>query len=729
MKKITYLLLLCSLSLSAAKMQDPIKNIKTSYQTIKESYGSKDNQFLKIVKNEKVNNYLKDTPLNFWINAMNNTGNGGIKTKSTKITRRTNDVKVLDSVVIDISDLELDIEKGLLVMDYNDETLCSSIEVFVVDTDTSICIGGMYLSYNEAQYIDTITIKIINGDGDLSTAGTINAIYNNNNYITQLKISINYEDQELYYEDAIQLNIAYDDLNQLSQVNLYSDPDFTTYVTYNLMGNEDSITFEEERVALAEIKISRNENNDITCLYGKYNDVEDTLWRGIKIDVEYDGTLITQYSNGALRDGAWEDDSVTYHETFEYDEHNNLTKYYESNYDTDDKIRYYNRAYELFYNEDNVRDSIYSYSFDRSIATTYPDSFALNYKFYYEYDAENNLSSITELSTYENDWRKSDRFEYSYDINNLLTSYSYGTYEKGIFLEYDDKYTFEYNDENRISSIITYDNDATWHYSETHILDSITQNWEEEDKTSLTWDNEFITAIQQEYHESDNWCGRAKADFSRDNYENFTGGKYYRMEEGSEVWEQVMALNIEYNLEIEVEDIGLPQLITDIVNHGAKMSELNPNLSRATKPRAMIPLTTESFGYVDINDALNGLYTNLQINNAPNQIKVTLGQDDEAPEGLINFYYSTIGVATNNGTSNKLSLETMVYPNPASTTINIEGTQEGDIINIYDLSGKQVMQKSLVNTSAINISSLIKGLYLYSVSSGDTESKGKLVVE
>ena len=59
------------------------------------------------------------------------------------------------------------------------------------------------------------------------------------------------------------------------------------------------------------------------------------------------------------------------------------------------------------------------------------------------------------------------------------------------------------------------------------------------------------------------------------------------------------------------------------------------------------------------------------------------------------------------------SLETTVYPNPASGVLNVKSNEQIESITILSLDGKTVA--SSVNTTSVDVAGLNTGLYIYSV--------------
>ena len=70
---------------------------------------------------------------------------------------------------------------------------------------------------------------------------------------------------------------------------------------------------------------------------------------------------------------------------------------------------------------------------------------------------------------------------------------------------------------------------------------------------------------------------------------------------------------------------------------------------------------------------------------------------------------------------NQLNDQVAVYPNPASTTICIDGIANGSSIAVYDITGRKVMERPFANELSIDI--LPNGLYLLNI----TTAEGNLI--
>ena len=76
-------------------------------------------------------------------------------------------------------------------------------------------------------------------------------------------------------------------------------------------------------------------------------------------------------------------------------------------------------------------------------------------------------------------------------------------------------------------------------------------------------------------------------------------------------------------------------------------------------------------------------------------------------------------------------LHPKVYPNPASSVLNIQspGSEGGEVI-VYDLTGKHLLSKKLTGgTAAINVSSLLPGIYVVQHKWGNRSGTTKFIVE
>ena len=71
-----------------------------------------------------------------------------------------------------------------------------------------------------------------------------------------------------------------------------------------------------------------------------------------------------------------------------------------------------------------------------------------------------------------------------------------------------------------------------------------------------------------------------------------------------------------------------------------------------------------------------------------------------------------------------------VYPNPASQTLHVAIPTLGERkFCLYNLSGQIVLETKVISESAIDISNLSNGMYVFKIFGGQKVSSGKVVVQ
>jgi surface protein len=74
------------------------------------------------------------------------------------------------------------------------------------------------------------------------------------------------------------------------------------------------------------------------------------------------------------------------------------------------------------------------------------------------------------------------------------------------------------------------------------------------------------------------------------------------------------------------------------------------------------------------------------------------------------------GTCPTAGVEDQNQLDILIYPNPSSDTVYIDGNYTQLKVVVYDILGKQVINKSITNS--IDISKLEKGVYILQLSDG-----------
>ncbi|MFY9310336.1 MAG: T9SS type A sorting domain-containing protein [Bacteroidia bacterium] len=106
--------------------------------------------------------------------------------------------------------------------------------------------------------------------------------------------------------------------------------------------------------------------------------------------------------------------------------------------------------------------------------------------------------------------------------------------------------------------------------------------------------------------------------------------------------------------------------------------------------------------------------------------EVTFNEGDVVYEGS---YLSSTMVGVNELAQQRNNV--LVYPNPASESVNFKGAAEGSVLIVFDQNGKMVEQTTLKrNNNSINTTGYTNGLYFYNIitTNGTSITKGKFAV-
>jgi hypothetical protein len=88
--------------------------------------------------------------------------------------------------------------------------------------------------------------------------------------------------------------------------------------------------------------------------------------------------------------------------------------------------------------------------------------------------------------------------------------------------------------------------------------------------------------------------------------------------------------------------------------------------------------------------------------------------------------FEHLGNVSNHLITDQISIE--IYPNPATTKLNIKGHDNKSIIEIYGISGKLILAQQL-NSNQLDITSLTKGLYFLKLTTPEGSVVKKFVKE
>ncbi len=126
-------------------------------------------------------------------------------------------------------------------------------------------------------------------------------------------------------------------------------------------------------------------------------------------------------------------------------------------------------------------------------------------------------------------------------------------------------------------------------------------------------------------------------------------------------------------------------------------------------------------GTAKVGHYLNGNWTEENSGTVSNNSITATGISSFSPFAVMNF--GTLA-ATDFSKS-----KVLIYPNPFNENLNIS-TENGGVVNFYDLSGKLVATSVLMKgTNSLNKSSLAKGVYIYQIRNtiGEILSSGKVI--
>ena len=126
-------------------------------------------------------------------------------------------------------------------------------------------------------------------------------------------------------------------------------------------------------------------------------------------------------------------------------------------------------------------------------------------------------------------------------------------------------------------------------------------------------------------------------------------------------------------------------------------------------------------GTAKVGHYLNGNWAEENSGSVLNNNITATGISSFSPFAVMNFG----ALAASDFSKSKV----LIYPNPFNENLNIS-TENGGVVNFYDLSGKLVSTSVLMKgTNSLNKSSLAKGVYIYQIKNANDEilSSGKII--
>ncbi|HXD91579.1 MAG TPA: T9SS type A sorting domain-containing protein [Bacteroidia bacterium] len=116
-------------------------------------------------------------------------------------------------------------------------------------------------------------------------------------------------------------------------------------------------------------------------------------------------------------------------------------------------------------------------------------------------------------------------------------------------------------------------------------------------------------------------------------------------------------------------------------------------------------------------------------------IQISIGVSQGDARVLVKDYaYSTSLITANEGSTasiqkNKAQQTVSIYPNPAQNNFTIQtSSNDKQLVNIFDVTGKQVLTQTINGTTSIDASNLSAGVYNISISGNQSVINKKLVI-
>jgi len=314
----------------------------------------------------------------------------------------------------------------------------------------------------------------------------------------------------------------------------------------------------------------------------------------------------------------------------------------------------------------------------------------------YEHNGNGTVIVGYEWSSEKNEWVVSRKAEYTYvDKNPVLVVYHTWNSENKTWVK-SSKYEYTYNDKGNETSRAEYVWNAennTWigknkhEYIHTNFFSVVIQyiwnetnnEWEDNSNPKHTFDNNgnLISSVgnssKTEYAYNDNgnltmhayytwtnneWIGRGKTEYAYDNNGNSITNISYRWINNT--WEFGSKTETKYDLSVLVNDIFCP--------------------------------------YISYNKPIEGKWYEWTGN---------AWQE----KGNVLYYYSNASTNIPNVSATSIS----IFPNPVFDNFTINGIEEQMLVTIFDISGKIVLQKTVLQNETVSVAHLTKGIYFVNV--------------
>ena len=393
-------------------------------------------------------------------------------------------------------------------------------------------------------------------------------------------------------------------------------------------------------------------------------------------------------------------------EKYTYDINENMTQKLDYFWDENTSRLVANMKHVYTYDANGNMTQSHSYNWDET------SQWIDDYKETYTYDANGNI--ILELGY---SWDEStssfapdEKQEYTYNANGNITqelSYRWDESTSKFVFSWKEEYTYDTNrnitqelayywDEsfnqwvNVNKSQYTYNANGNMIQSQYYSLDDNTNQLEAIGKTEYTYgaNGNIAQSLHSEKDENTGqWVYVGKYDYTFDAYGNMSQELGYGWDESSSQWMYESKFVLICDTSYTLSDLILPYTIF----------EEDDFIS-------MIKHKMDSFVGYEWDDE----------------------SDDWSTFLKAVYYYSD----QNSTTVNIMDNGTVkVYPNPVSEYLyfKLPGNPDRFNFELFDLLGRKVIDKEVINTAPVNLQSLSKGLYLYNITTNGKKLTGKLI--
>jgi len=352
------------------------------------------------------------------------------------------------------------------------------------------------------------------------------------------------------------------------------------------------------------------------------------------------------------------------------------------------------------------------------------------------------IEKFSKYDTLNGTYYPSTKFTYSYYSNGNIQSLSYYDYSSGVW-EKNYKLDYQYDSLNRNTLILNWEGSPqnSWTYrmkiintfnnsvdsNKIYIWDNLNQKWDFKYKNIITCSfSNNLNHIQKEHFRfvSNQWMPNILENKTKDTNNNLLEYTIYDFDTTLYKYNETVKFALTHD------SYGDVTSYTDFewnkntqnwrYNHRFTFShDTIHNKSEFTLPYEGV--ATYMFGYDEVFKAI-GKHVPISINNY---------KWDSINNGWNTViygraYYSTGSVSILHPKNTVFC----IYPNPANNFIyfNSRNQYQEFRIKIYDLSGKMVLDKIIINQNKLSINTLQSGAYLYSIEAGKDIFHGKLII-